>query len=73
VWVPSSTRTRGAVAHTIQCANGTCCHHALGAPSRSARQKRGSRLGSDTALSVSVQDPSEAGGVGSEPDKEALR
>ena len=72
MWVPSSTRTRGAVAHTIQCANGTCCH-ALGAPSRSARQKWGSRLGSDTALSVSVQDPPEAGGVGSEPDKEALR
>src|SRR6516164_6374072 len=55
VCVPSSTKTRGDVAHTIQCANGTCSHQALSAPSRSARQNSGSRDGSASAASVSVQ------------------
>src|SRR5215471_15430642 len=55
VCVPSSTRSRGAVAHTIQCAKGTCSHHALGDPSLSARQNRGSRQGSERTSSVRVQ------------------
>ena len=53
--VPSSTRSRGAVAPTIQCARGTCCHQALGDPSLSARQNRGSKQGSERTPSVRVQ------------------